>query len=114
VKELERLVEHPRSSPVVELLASHRVLVSEAVASEADAERQPAAAEPVEGRGFPGNLDRTAAGKRGDHWAEPDAVGRGGDRGQRDPRVGHVHDWLGPPKLVPDEESVPSGLLRLG
>ena len=93
-QDLERLVEHPRAPPVVDLLARHRVLASELVAAEADPERQPAAAEPVERRRLPGDLDRSPPCERRHHRPEPHARGRGGDRRQRDPRVGDLDDRL--------------------
>ena len=113
-QDLEGLVEHPGAPPVVELLAGHRVLVPEAVATKADPESESALAQPIERRGFPGNLDRASSGKRRDHRAEPDALGGGRDRRQRDPRVGHVDDRLPPAHVIPHEHSVPAGLLGLG
>ena len=99
---------------VVELLAGLGQLVAEAVAAEADAEDEPAAAEPVQRRGLPGDLGRPAAGEGRDHGAEPHPFGGGGDRRQRDPRVGHLPDRRPPAQVVPDEDPVPAGLLRLG
>jgi hypothetical protein len=84
------------------------------VAAEADPERQPAAREPVERGGLPGDLDRPATRQRRDHGAEPDALGGGSDRRQRDLWVGHASHRLLPAQLVPDEDAVPAGLLRLG
>jgi hypothetical protein len=103
-QDLEGLVEHPGTPPVVELLPGHRVLVPEAVATKADTERESALAQPIERRGFPGNLDRAPAGKRRDHRAKPDALGRGRDRRQRDPRVRHVEARLPPSHVVPHED----------
>jgi hypothetical protein len=60
---LECLVEHLASQPVLELLAGFGQLAAEAVAAEADAEGEAATAEPVQGRGFPGDLGRPAAGE---------------------------------------------------
>ena len=100
--------DHRASSPVA------RQLLAEAIAAETDAEREAAAAEPVQRRGFLGDLGRPAAGKGGDHGAEPEAFGGGGDRGQRDPRVGHLPDRRPPAQVVPHEHAVPAGLLRLG
>ena len=51
----------------VELLAGDRVLARELVAAQADAERESAAAEPVERRRFPGHLDRPTSCQWGDH-----------------------------------------------
>jgi GntR family transcriptional regulator/MocR family aminotransferase len=47
-QDLQRLVEHACAPPVVELLAGDGELAGEAVAAEADPERQPTAREPVE------------------------------------------------------------------
>jgi hypothetical protein len=113
-QDLQRLVEHACAPPVVEFLAGDGELAGEAVAAEADPERQPAAREPVERGGLPGDLDRPAPRQRRDHGAEPDALGGGGDRRQRDPRVGHVDDRLPPAHVVPHEHPVPASLLRLG
>jgi hypothetical protein len=113
-QDLERLVEHACASAVVELLAGDRVLAREPVAAQADAKRQSAAAEPVERRCFPGDLDRPTSREWGDHRAEPDSLGGGGHRCQRDPRVGHVDHGLLVAQVVPDEHSVPARLLRLG
>jgi hypothetical protein len=41
------------------------------------------------------------------------ARGGGGDRRQRDPRVGHVDNRLSPAHVVPHEDPVPADLLRL-
>jgi hypothetical protein len=76
----ERLVEHPSSPLRVQLLAGHRVLASELVTSQAYAEREPAAAEPVERRGLASDLDRPAAGEWRDHRPEPDPLRRRGHR----------------------------------
>ena len=96
------------SSPVIEYS------LAELVAAQADAEREPTAAEPVERRCFPGDLDRPTSCERGDQRAEPDSLGGAGHRCQRDPRVGHVDHWLHVAQVVPDEDSVPARLLRLG
>src|ERR687895_912601 len=53
LEDLERLVEHPGATAVVALLTGDRELACELVAAEADAKRQPAAAEQVESRGLP-------------------------------------------------------------
>src|SRR6185436_10369810 len=65
-QDLERLVEHARAAAIVELLAGHRVLAREPVGAQADAEREPAVAEPVERRGFPGDLGRPSSCEWGD------------------------------------------------
>ncbi|GAA3646479.1 hypothetical protein GCM10022267_36430 [Lentzea roselyniae] len=87
-------------------------LVGEAVAAETDAEGEAAVAEPVERRGLLGRLGRSAAGQGCDHGAEPEAFGGSGDRGQRDPRVGHVPDRCPPAQVVPHEHAVPAGPVR--
>jgi hypothetical protein len=55
-EDLQCLVEHLASQPVIELLVGLGQLAAEAVAAEADAEGEAATAEPVQGRGFPGDL----------------------------------------------------------
>jgi hypothetical protein len=114
LEDVERFVEHPRAVAVVELLAGDRVLAGKTVAAEADAQRESAVAQPVEGRGLARDLGGTTPGERGDHRAEPDALGRAGDRGKRDLRVGHADDGLAPAHLVPHEDPVPARLLGLG
>jgi hypothetical protein len=113
-QDVQRLVEHRRSGPVLELLARLGQFAAGLVVAQADAEDEPAAAEPVERGGLPGDLGRPAAGERRDHGAEPHPVGGGRDRRQRDPRIGHVPDRGPPAQVVPDEDPVPAGLLRLG
>ena len=113
LEDLERLVEHPCALGFVQLLTRDRVFAAEPVAAEADAERQPAIAEPIEGRGLARHLDRPAPCEWGDHRAEPDALGRAGDSGQRDLCVGHVDNGLVPTYVVPHEHPVPAGLLGL-
>jgi hypothetical protein len=114
LQDLECLIEHPRAHPIVELLARDRVLPGETVAAEPDAQRQPAAAQPVEGGGLARDLGRPAPGERRDHRAKSDALGRAGDHGQGDLRIGDVNDGLAPAHLVPHERPVPPGLLGLG
>jgi hypothetical protein len=108
------LVEHLASQPVIELLAGLGQLAAEAVAAETHAEGEAATAEPVQGRGLPGDLGRPAAGKGRDHGAEPQVVGGVGDRRQRDPRVGHLPDRRPPAQVVPHKDPVPADLLGLG
>ena len=113
-EDLERLVEHPCAPAVVELLARLRVLAAELIAAQTDAERQPAAAEPVQRRGLPGDLDRPAPGQRCDHRAEPDPLGGGCHRRERDLWIGHRDHGRPPAHVVPDEHAVPAGVLGLG
>jgi hypothetical protein len=111
---VQRPVEHRRAPAVVELLAGRGQLVAGVVVAQADAEDEAAAAEPVERRGLPGHLGRPAAGEGRDHGAEPHPFGGSGDRRQRDRRIGHLPDGRPPAQVVPDEDPVPAGLLRLG
>jgi hypothetical protein len=69
------------------------------VAAEADAERQAAAAQPIQGRGLPGDLDRSAPGERSDHRTEP-------DRRERDPGIGDLENRLPPADVIPEEDSL--------
>jgi hypothetical protein len=101
------LVEQLASQPVIELLAGFGQLAAEAVAAEADAEGEAATAEPVQRRGFPGDLGRPAAGQGRDHGAEPQMFGGGGDRRQRDPRVAHLPDRRPPEQVVPHKDPCP-------
>ena len=73
------------------LLAPGRQLAA-AVAAEPRAEDEAAAAEQVERGGLARELLDAAARQRGDERAEDHALGRDGDRGQRDPRVEHRAD----------------------
>ena len=57
-EDLQCLVEYLASQPIIELFAGFGQLAAEAVATETHAEGQAATAEPVQGRGFPGDLDR--------------------------------------------------------
>jgi hypothetical protein len=79
-EDLQCLVEHLASQPVIELLAGLGQLAAEAVTAEADAEGEAAIAEPVQCRGLLGDLGRPAAGEGRDHGAEPQVFGGGGDR----------------------------------
>jgi len=56
----------------------------------------------------------SSSGQWGDHPAEPDSLCGRGHRCQRDPRVGHVDHGLHVAQVVPDEDSVPARLVRLG
>jgi hypothetical protein len=113
-EDLQCLVQHLASQPIIKLLAGLGQLAAEAVAAETDTEGEAATAEPVQGRGFPGDLGWPAAGEGRDHGTEPQVFGGGGDRGQRDPRVGHLPDRGPPAQVVPHEDPVPAGLLGLG
>jgi len=106
--------EHLTPHSVIDLLTGLGKFTGEAVEADADAEDEPATAEPVECRGLPGDLDRPAAGQRRDHGANAHAFGRGGDARHRDPRVGDLLDRRVPAHMVPDKDPVPAGLLRLG
>jgi hypothetical protein len=112
-EDLERLVEHLRALAIVDLFAGARVLSPELVAAKAYAERQPAAAEHVQRRRLARDLDRPPPGQRRDHRAEPDALGRGRNRRQRDLRVGDMGHGRPPVDVIPHEHPIPSGLLGL-
>jgi hypothetical protein len=61
-------------------------------------------AEPVECRGLPGNLGRSAARNGHDHWAEPQLLGAGRDGRERCPRVSHLPHWRPPAQVIPYED----------
>jgi hypothetical protein len=73
-EDVQRLVEHLASDPVVKLLAGLGELAAEPVAADADAQGEAPAAEPVECRGLPGDFHRPPAGKGRDHRPEPNAL----------------------------------------
>ena len=68
-KDLEGFVEHLAAHPIIELLPGLRELPGEPVGAQTNAEDEPATAEHVQTRGFPGDLGGAAARQRGDHGA---------------------------------------------
>jgi len=102
-----------RAHPGVALFAEPGELLAEPVAAEADAEREPAAAEAVERRGLAGELGGAAAGDRADHRPEAHLRGGGGDRGQGDPGVGRRGHRFAPAEVVPAEDAVPARFFGL-
>ena len=113
-QDLQGLVEHPCPPAVIEFLSRDRKLVPGPVAAKADAERQAAAAQPIKGRGLPGDLDRSAPGEWGDHRTESDRLCGGGDRRERDPGISDLENRLPPADVIPEKDSVPAGFLCLG
>jgi hypothetical protein len=113
VEDRRRLVEHAGAAAVVGLLPEGGELAAEAVAAQPDAEHEPPAGEPVQGDGLAGHLRRPAPGQRRDHRAEHDRAGGGGHRREDDPRIRHLADGRVPVDVVPHEDAVPAGLLRL-
>src|SRR4051794_8983491 len=67
----------------------------------------------VERDALSGELPGAPPGDRRDHRTETHLVGREGHCRQRDPRIGHrdTLTWHKELHMVPDEESVPAGLL---
>lgn len=110
-EQLEVLVEHVAADPRVGLLPA--VVPLERSGANADAEHQPATAEPVQRDGLPGDHHRSSTWQRRDEGAQPNPA-RGTRRGgQRDPRVDHVDRAPGEgEEVVPKEEAVPAGGLR--
>jgi hypothetical protein len=107
VEQFQVLVEHVAAGAVVGLLAD--VLPLEGKGAGADAEGEPAAAEPVEGGGLPGDDHGTTAGERRHESAEPDRRRRAGRRGERDPRVDDGDRTRSEgEEVVPEEEAVPA------
>jgi large conductance mechanosensitive channel len=112
---VETVVEQPSTDLEVALLAEALgVELTRALAAEADAEDQPAAAEAIECHGLAGELMRSPTGDRGDHGADRHSLCLHGYRGERDPRVGKSLDRLAIGDVVPDEEAVPATPLGLG
>src|SRR5262245_50123412 len=74
-QDLERLVEHPAPSPVVQLLAGLGQLAAEPIAPDAHAEREPAIAELVERDGLASQLRRSPAWDRRDHRPKAYSLG---------------------------------------
>ena len=107
---VEPLVEQPRALARVARVAERRELAV-AVAADADAEHEPAAAQAVERHRLARELRDPAPRRRGDERADAHALGRAGDRGHRDPRVRELAGVL-VDEVVPDEEAVPAP--RLG
>lgn len=78
-----------------------------ALAAEADAEDEPAAAKAIEGDGLTRELMRSPARKRGDERPDHDPLRGHRDGGERDPRIGDGADRLPVGDVVPDEEPIP-------
>jgi hypothetical protein len=109
----EPVVEQLRPRLHVALLAEARgVELAAAIRPRADAEHQPAAAEPVERDGLPRQLMRTPARERRHQRASDKPLGVRGDRRHQDPRVGEPSDGRTVVDVVPEEEPVPAA--RLG
>ena len=109
-QDAEPLIQHRCAPPLVEFFTGDRELASELVTPQADPEREPTTAEQVERRGLPGDLHRPPARQRGNHRPDPDALGRRGDRRQRDPWIRHGQDRMPPEHMIPHEHPVPAGL----
>jgi len=109
-EDLQSLIEERGAFPVDGLLSEGRELHLR-VGAEADAERHPSSGEVIERHRLARNLPRTTTWERRDHRADPNALRRDRDRGERDPRVGHRR--LPADEVVPHEEPVPAGRLRV-
>jgi hypothetical protein len=83
------------------------------VSAETYAENEAATTQPIQRCGFPGDLGRAAARKRGDHWTQHYLFGGGCDGRQGDPRISHLPYRFTPDNLIPHEDSMPTSLLRL-
>src|SRR5215213_2193898 len=112
-KDRECLVEHLAPRSIIDLLPGLGELPGELVAAQTHAEDETATAEPIQRRGFPCHLGRAPARKWGDHGAQHHLFGRGRDRRQGDPRIGHLLYRLAPAELIPHKDPVPAPLLRL-
>lgn len=108
-EDVEALIEHPRPSAVVDLLAETAQLLAACVEAEADAEDHPAAGQLIDGDHLAGNDLRAPAGQRRHHRAELDPLGRHRDGRERDPRVGRRAGRSAVADVVPHEEPVPAG-----
>src|SRR5205085_10979034 len=108
--DLEPLVEERRAFRVSGLLSERRELHPR-VRAEPHAERHPSAREVIERHRLSRHLPWTATRERRHHRSDPDALRRDGDRREGDPRV--CHRGVSPKEVVPHEEPVPAGCLRV-
>jgi hypothetical protein len=83
------------------------------IAAESDAERQPPAAQDIQRGCLARDLCWPAAGQWRYEWTGPNSLGACRDRCQRDLRVADRLYGLAPADLVPEEEPVLAGFLRL-
>src|ERR687897_563989 len=113
LEDRQGFVEHPGAPAVVDFLARCRELACVPIAAKSDAERQPPAAQHIERGRLARDLCWPAASQRRYEWAEPNSLGACRDRCQRDLGVADCLHGLAPADLVPEEEPVPAGLLRL-
>src|SRR5262249_20571799 len=107
--DLEPFVEELRPHARIEVLAELRELAL--VPAEADAEHDAPAVELLEGRNLLRNDLRAPPRERCYRGPERQTVGLGGDRGERDPRIGRLrapHER----EVIPEEEAVPVRFLR--
>ena len=112
--QVESLVEHRRPGPVVGRVAE-QAEVAVSGRTQADAEYGPAPGQQVERDGLARQHPRPAPRDGRDHGADHQPLGTGGDDREHRPRV---HDRraeavVGPGDVVPQEEAVEPGLLRL-
>jgi hypothetical protein len=112
-EQVEPLVEQAPAGDRVELLPE-RAQLPPRVAAQAGPEHQAAPRQPVDPDRLPGQLAGPAPGHRRDHRADDQPLGRAGDGGQGDPRVGHVGHGRPVEHVVPNEQAVPPGGLGLG
>ena len=93
-------------------LAAERAELAPEVDAEPDTEHEATATQVVERHGLARHLPRPPARERRDQRADPHAVGRDRDRGEREPRVDE-RDVFFEEEVVPHEEPVPTRLLGL-
>jgi len=109
--DLEPLVQHVSADPQIRLLAEGRKL-RPSRSAHADAEHEPAAAELVEAHCRLGHVPGASAGQRGDERPQLHALGGNGRGGERHPRIDHVDVAFAAHHVIPDEGTVPTGVLR--
>src|SRR5262249_4932918 len=109
--DLDAVVHQTGSLDIVTRLATERRELPPEVDAQADAQHDASAAQMIERHRFARDLPRPSPSERGDEGTEAYRRGRRGDGAQRDPRIDERDRDL-VLDVVPQEESVPTSLLR--